>query len=149
MHLYSFTLDFSLAPHPKLVQLQQGNNDMHRHCFIFSDEKEISVQLSVSLCRARAVLPQLHPCCVTFLLDNFYLRGLARERESDFAKAGSTMAQKRDFSEFIVRNEHKIDKMYMAFRSSPGLNWSEDFFICECFNHKTAAYTCAHVREYM
>lgn len=101
------------------------------------------------LCRARVVFPQLHPCCATFLLDNLYLRELVREQESHFAKAGSTMAQKRDFSEFIVTNEHKIDKMYSAFRSFPGLNWSEDFLVCQCFDHKTTAYSWAHVHEYM
>lgn len=79
------------------------------------------------LCRDRGVFPQLRLCSATFLLDNLYLQGLAREQESPFARAVSTVAQKREFSEFIVRNEHKIDKMYSAFRSFHDLNRSEDF----------------------
>jgi len=98
------------------------------------------------LCRARVVFPQLRPCCATFLLDNLYLRGLAREQESHFVKAGSNMAQKRDFSELSEMNT-KQTKCIVP--SGPFMAWSEDFLICECFDQKTTDYTPTHVCEGM
>lgn len=115
----------------------------------FQMRKKLEYNSLPYLCLARVVLPQLYPWWATFLLDNLYLQGLAREQESQFVKAGFTKAQLRDPSEFIVRNEHKIEKPYSVFRSFPGLKWSEDSLTCECSDHKTTAYSSAHVHECM
>lgn len=144
-----FYFGFQFGTHPKLVQLQQGNDDMHQHCLTVSDEKEISVQLSALSVQSQGCLSPAS-FVLWYIPARLSLSPRAGKRTRiSFCKKSFHYGSKRNFSEFIVRIEHKIDNIYSAFRSFPGLNWNENFLVCECFGEKTTANTFAHEHEYM